>query len=547
MPSDRQSHKMKREHYKLKTEIREFILQKAKEHPELGCRKLSGLIQEAFKVEVSKSSISTILKSDGLNKSVGRRGVRPQAASRSVKLLQSNGVDRPQITSKETLLLSSCLKPNLLTHLHPSLPHIGCWFLKAADLCLGGTQVIASALASLNASALLNITLLDLSAFVETLLYLPLCGEENYQDLGPASKEALAVIAGKKCSASLNINPERRRIDYLEQAKAANPQILNQLLTEAREISKLKFILEDNSFFFLDSGSHSIWSTARIPECFSAGLSKTKAYLNGSILENTNPLVLQALAGFDAPTPASLNFIASFQSENPDKAIKRIELYSMDNLLIDTIQPLPQKKRFFIFGLWPWQYKNRDRHHLFQINGVCPYFTLRSLAITDKDNRKILDIFTNVEENQLDNEKIIGHYLEHWPNLETGYKDFLDKIGHFYQLSKSKIMPKNNVHFSEGNDLALSEIFSFWRWELNSYCQKYFFPLSYQRLDFLALKERFYNLRGRVISEANYSKVIFEIPHNFPYAGDLLYGCQRVNEADIQLMDGRRLVFEVKI
>ena len=537
---------MKRAHYKLKAEIREFILQKAKEHPELGCRKLSGLIQEAFKVEVSKSSVSTIIKSEGLNKSVGRRGVSPQPTAHSPQLTTHSS----QLITK--LLLSSCPKPNLLTHVPASFPHIGCWFLKAADLCLGGTQAIAGALGSR------NVTPLDLSAFLETLLYLPLCGEENYQDLSPGSKEAMAVITGKKYSQEdaglflntsasscerLSINPERRRIDYLEQAKTANPQILNQLLAEAREISKLKFILQDNSFFFLDAGSHTIWSTARIPECFSAGLYKTKAYLNGSILENTNPLVLQAPAGFDAPTAASLNFIASFQSEKPDKTIKSIELFSADNLLIDAIQPVPQKKRYFILGLWPWQYK--ETRHKLALRSVSYRECLKNRPDPVLD--PVLDIFTNVEESQLDNEKVIGHYLEHWPNLETGYKDFLDKIGHFYQLSRSKIMHKNNVHFSEGKDLALNEIFNFWRWELNSYCQKYFFPLSYQRLDFLALKERFYNLRGKVISEANYLKVIFELPRDFLHTEDLIYGCQRVNEADIQLMDGRKLRFDHQI
>ena len=64
------------ENYKLKSEIREFILQKAREHPELGCRKLSGLIQETFKLNISKSTVGTVLKSEGLNKAVGRRNVK---------------------------------------------------------------------------------------------------------------------------------------------------------------------------------------------------------------------------------------------------------------------------------------------------------------------------------------------------------------------------------------------------------------------------------------------------------------------------------------
>ena len=65
-------------YYKLNPEIKDFIIQEVKNHPELGCRKLADLIQEKFGLEVSKSSISAILKEKGLNKPVrpeeGRRG-----------------------------------------------------------------------------------------------------------------------------------------------------------------------------------------------------------------------------------------------------------------------------------------------------------------------------------------------------------------------------------------------------------------------------------------------------------------------------------------
>ena len=60
-------------YYKIKPEIRDFIVNEAKDRPCLGCRKLANLIQEKFGLEVSKSSISAILKEEGLSKPVGRR------------------------------------------------------------------------------------------------------------------------------------------------------------------------------------------------------------------------------------------------------------------------------------------------------------------------------------------------------------------------------------------------------------------------------------------------------------------------------------------
>lgn len=82
---------------------------------------------------------------------------------------------------------------------------------------------------------------------------------------------------------------------------------------------------------------------------------------------------------------------------------------------------------------------------------------------------------------------------------------------------------------------------------MNNYCQRHFFPLSYQNLDFLVLQERFYHLRGTTNSASNTFQVKLEPPEDFPYLNDLLYACQRVNEADIYLEDGRKLRFEVKV
>lgn len=449
------------ENYKLKSEIREFIIQKAREHPELGCRKLSGLIQEAFRVDISKSSVGTVLKSEGLNKAVGRRSVL--------------------IPAPET-----------------AIPNMGCWFLKAAELCLGGAQ--------------------------------------EYNDLSPVLRDVLSVLTGKEYSSE----DEKWRLDYLEPAQPVSREIFNRLAALRTGVLAIKFILEDNSFFFLDAGCHSIWSTGSIPKYFSSGPQKTKEWLN-EVMAGIKPIILQAPPGFDTPAPAFLDFLASFQSEKPDKAIKRFELYSVDNLLINTIQPQPQKKRYFILGLWPWQYKNRGREEL----SLLP--SLRSLAMINNDNRKVLDIITNLEKEKHNDNEVIGYYLERWPNLETGYQDFLDKIGHFNQCSQIEWKQKNNVQFPESGSLTLSGISAYWRQELNLYCQEYFFPLSCRELDFLALKERFYNLRGRAGGGNSASaalKVVFELPEDFPHLQDLSYACQRVNEADIHLFDGRRLVFE---
>jgi hypothetical protein len=59
--------------FKLKPEIRDFIIEQKKASPDLSCRKLTCLVEEKFQLKVSKSSINSVFKQLGLSMPVGRR------------------------------------------------------------------------------------------------------------------------------------------------------------------------------------------------------------------------------------------------------------------------------------------------------------------------------------------------------------------------------------------------------------------------------------------------------------------------------------------
>ncbi len=63
--------------YKLKQEVIELIVQKKKENSSLSCRKLEVLLQEAFNLDVSKSSINAVIKEFKLSNPVGRKPINP--------------------------------------------------------------------------------------------------------------------------------------------------------------------------------------------------------------------------------------------------------------------------------------------------------------------------------------------------------------------------------------------------------------------------------------------------------------------------------------
>lgn len=58
--------------YKLKSEVHDFIVNYKKDHPSISCRKLADMVSDKFDIEVSKSSVNNIIKSEELSNPVGR-------------------------------------------------------------------------------------------------------------------------------------------------------------------------------------------------------------------------------------------------------------------------------------------------------------------------------------------------------------------------------------------------------------------------------------------------------------------------------------------
>ena len=279
-------------YYKISPEVKEFILQEAKTQPELGCRRLVSGVEEKFKLKISKSSISTILKEAGLNKPVGR-------------------------------------SPNKESPVACRLSPAPC---------------------------------------VEA----PLCS-------APVSREELKEPVFSK-------------------------------------VLGIKFILEDNSFFFLDAQLQTVWAGNHIPGGFSLDLSQVKSCLNESILGDEQPLILQVVPDFEEPPQALRDFLACFQAQDKSKTLQHIELYREDQGLSQALNDIPQKKIYFILAAWPWQYKDRSIFN-----------SLRTI-VPGPHSPEGLILVTNLKQEQGDDARVRELYFKRWPDPEKSYQELLDKI-----------------------------------------------------------------------------------------------------------------------
>ena len=63
-----------RSKFKLNSVVMNFILWQKHKDPEISCRKLAEISSKRFHFQISKSSVSSVLKSENLSSPVGRRG-----------------------------------------------------------------------------------------------------------------------------------------------------------------------------------------------------------------------------------------------------------------------------------------------------------------------------------------------------------------------------------------------------------------------------------------------------------------------------------------
>ncbi|HNV23314.1 MAG TPA: helix-turn-helix domain-containing protein, partial [Candidatus Omnitrophota bacterium] len=74
--------------YKLKQEVIDYILHIKKENNDFSCRQIAKIASDKFDVDISKSSVNTILKNSQLSSGVGRRVIQKKDSSRKFQIPQ---------------------------------------------------------------------------------------------------------------------------------------------------------------------------------------------------------------------------------------------------------------------------------------------------------------------------------------------------------------------------------------------------------------------------------------------------------------------------
>ncbi|MDD5595377.1 MAG: hypothetical protein PHY94_03920 [Candidatus Omnitrophica bacterium] len=641
--------------HKLKPEIRDFILDAQKNNLKLSCRGIASLVFEKFQIQISKSSINTLIKNSGLSMPVGRRRVKPftetpikeviKSAAQAVLSIQAPPevpvlappqeppvllpevkVEKPAEAAPEEAAKEKIISPEVApeqpqeeekitenvsqqpaatqelapinippdveekpgetkpeTPPEPLLPEVeeaplpdeilpvtpaqsaesspievettGAVILKAADFLFGGTfylsEIIKNRLISRPADTL---------AMLETLLYAQLYNLSFNQDVVP--EHPLWSLTKKKFSSEVI----KSFSNELDQMKVMNKELFSTIQKVFRQIRGIQATLADGSVFYFDGQLHCLWTKKDTPDYFSTTTCNIKIYINEE-LNKEGPYVLLQAQDTDIPTKELADFI--FALEQGQNQLSDLTIYDNKLNSVDTIHPDPANKRFFVFGLWPWQFIQYRKINLlgefkaFRLEALKKDFfiacaqidlllpgkaspvSLRGAALKSSLNEKIkLVIVTNLPTEKSNLEEIANIYLNRWPNPQESFETFSRKVELFtYTGNSEQAFAIEKLKFNQESISDIRLLLDYYLKGLDMYVRGNFLPAGYEGKDFPLTKEKFYDLKVTLKQEDKILRAIFHPGPEYANLKDLEFLCNRLNEREIKAQNGLKVWF----
>lgn len=426
------------------------------------------------------------------------------------------------------------------------LPCSGAILLKAADCLTGGVFYMTEAIKNRFTSQSP-----DLFAKTECLLY-----GQLKQDFG------LDGLVGRK------FQPEdiSSHLVGMQSVEALPPDIFRVVSSVFQEVRFIKVTLTNNTIFYLDAKLHTVWSTPSIPYDFASTIYNAKGCINKHF-QGDSPIILFMAPGYDFPTDELFDFILSH--DQTGAAISHLNLCGNKSEELEGVALDEDKRRFFVLGLWPWQFVeyrkvnkigdfrpfhfetlNKD-YYLAQIEieltqpNTQQKLMLNGCALKASLSEKTrLIILSNLSEEAASIENLADIYLNRWPNLEEGFKDYSRKIELFtYTADSQRFFSTENLNLlvKQESMQDINSLLDYYLKALDLYVRWHFLPSGYEEKDFSMANQCFYGLKALSRRQKDTVKVTFEIPSSYPYIKDLEYACSRVNEREIRFPDGKKL------
>ena len=567
--------------YKLTSDVIVFIQAQKKDNPALSCRQLAELASQKFQIEVSKSSVNSILKESHLSSPIGRRflgrqkfEIPPEKKHQIVENLKKvssyeNLIEKPKtplliaqvplvdqlpveqkkeeekpIILKETPFKVQKLPDEAPTDLRQSLKGMGLAVLKAAQWETIDHHILEELFKKYSSS--------PLPQSFEALIFLEML-ELSTGRMKDEDKEILKAFHDNFEDSWMQDHSR------LAREKISENFFFNYLLEKERmflEVSGFKFFLEDKTQFFIDSQWASVWNfnTPQITTPLDRALSRLSRVF---VSNRETPFLI-----INAPAPLSSQGVKDFIACCENISGKRVQAISvLDKTGEETARfsHLPLIRRNYAINVWPAQTEFEEltkavqwsAKKSFEKRGGCQkiFYTetktnflskqfhlsvldSRVLTLSDEEGRPLVAVLTNDTQTQAEN--FIETYFLRWPNLDQS--PFLKFQATSSPKIESQVMPAPEPvqHFRELlQDLADSVL----RYSLR------FFESHDQwtpRDLVAALKE----IDGSVEKDQEKILVSWNVPQS-AHRNRLVRGARAINERDIRNPQGKKLLIQI--
>ena len=342
--------------HKLKIEIVDFIQQQKKDNPALSCRQLKYMINEKFQMQISKSSVNTVIKSAQLSSCVGRRprapsldytpskkfkippykkkqlfdGLTQFQTKQEMKPLSADQTFEPKPLfhqpHKEPLMdvddaalplipdplsQSRGEKPGKISHQAqpeqqtagtkvsltpqgPFLKGMGFIFLKAAEWEISKTPLLGGLLRSFApVPDPLPAPSDRFDSVAESFVFLKILGQENFDEVSAYENHGLWVLNDLSCDPT----DLKKFLDWtktLSDQKSLAAKYLTEETQAFLEVNSFKLFLQDKSELKIDCRFSSLWAD-KVPAGLSLAVQKAMEVLSYFLISNNEPCLFKAM------------------------------------------------------------------------------------------------------------------------------------------------------------------------------------------------------------------------------------------------------------
>ena len=618
--------------YKFKKEVVDFIVRQKKDKKTLSCRGLAEIVSKKFNIIVSKSSINSILQNSQLSSPVGRRPFHLRKArvfkipsekkqEFAGKVHASKLKDIPRIAKPAPQEPSKVMTPPPYDEENKSkIPadneketaaeaifkierpplvarkflqdRLGCIFLKAAEWDLASTPMLGEILKDY----CLGFSKEELQSASEALLFLEPFGMRTLPDLAQYTGQGLWSLNG--LSAPLNYHKMENMIKAMTDAPGLALRLANEIPLLTAELASLGIILEDGQKYFID-GNFTTLCLNNVQSGFSISQNKLLSNLSKDIINNIDPLILNSVSSRESWSEEFTALLLSFENA-PFKKIQRVIVLDEAGQEITQFSSIPNKKRRFIAGVWPWHKEfltlaranSAALEHTIEhpismeklvFDSIGKYKTFlaaknsspmqqrscdeRSEEFSCAISKEVIEplvkdlssavrgiivreatqpeprvvILTNIPEGELAEEEIVASFFLRWPHLQNSYAlSCARKMDSVASVASGAAVALAGES-SEVADLNLLNQFKVYRLQLESYSWKHFFAGS-GLVGNQAISD-FYHLPGYWQQAQGYVSVELALPKEPGQIESILdFAIRRINESNVRTPNGKRLI-----